>query len=108
MPELPEVEIVKQSLARKIVKKKIKKVIIKNRNLRIRIPAKFEELLKDKVIKKVTRFSKYIILNFLDGSFCLIHLGMSGTIHLMKKNDLNNLLISVFITPQLYQRVTIM
>ena len=41
---------------------------------------------KNKVIKKVTRFSKYIILNFLDGSFCLIHLGMSGTIHIVEKN----------------------
>jgi formamidopyrimidine-DNA glycosylase len=89
MPELPEVEIVKQSLAKKIVKKKIKKVIIKNRNLRFKIPVKFEGLLKDKIVKKVTRFSKYIILNFIDGSFCLIHLGMSGTIHLIKKDSLN-------------------
>ena len=90
MPELPEVEIVKQSLARKIQQKKIKKVIIKNRNLRFKIPLRFEELLKNKIIKKVTRFSKYLILNFSDGSFCLIHLGMSGTIHLIKKNNLNN------------------
>jgi len=89
MPELPEVEIVKQSLAKKIERKKIKKVIIKNRNLRFKIPQKFEELLKNKIIKKVTRFSKYIILNFSDSSFCLIHLGMSGTIHLIKKNSLN-------------------
>ncbi len=89
MPELPEVEIVKQSLARKIVKKKIKKVIIKNRNLRFKIPVNFEQLLKNKIIKKVTRFSKYIILNFLDGSYCLIHLGMSGTIHLIKKDSLS-------------------
>ncbi len=89
MPELPEVEIVKQSLSKKIERKKIKKVIIKNRNLRFKIPIKFEELLKNKTIKKVTRFSKYLILNFLDNSFCLIHLGMSGTIHLIKKNDLN-------------------
>ena len=86
MPELPEVEIVKQSLDKKIKFKKIKKVIIKNRNLRFKIPIKFEELLKNKTIKKVTRFSKYLILNFSDGSFCLIHLGMSGTIHLIKKN----------------------
>ena len=85
MPELPEVEIVKQSLAKKLVKKKITKVIIRNRNLRFKIPLKFEISLKNKIIKKVTRFSKYIILNFLDGSFCLIHLGMSGTIHLVKK-----------------------
>ena len=88
MPELPEVEIVKRSLAKKIQQKKIKKIIIKNRNLRFKIPLKFEELLKNKIIKKVTRFSKYIILNFSDGSFCLIHLGMSGTIHLVKKNNL--------------------
>jgi formamidopyrimidine-DNA glycosylase len=89
MPELPEVEIVKQSLAREIHKKKIKKVIIKNRNLRFKIPLKFEELLKNKIVKKVTRFSKYLILNFSDSSFCLIHLGMSGTVHLIKKNNLN-------------------
>jgi len=89
MPELPEVEIVKQSLAKKIQQKKIKKVIITNRNLRFKIPLKFEELLQNKIIKKVTRFSKYLILNFSDGSFCLIHLGMSGTIHLIKKDNLN-------------------
>ena len=89
MPELPEVEIVKQSLAKKIEQKKIKKVIIKNRNLRFKIPLKFEELLQNKIIKKVTRFSKYLILNFSDGSFCLIHLGMSGTVHLIKKNNFN-------------------
>jgi formamidopyrimidine-DNA glycosylase len=89
MPELPEVEIVKQSLAKKILQKKIKKVIITNRNLRFKIPLKFEELLQKKIIKKVTRFSKYLILNFSNGSFCLIHLGMSGTIHLIEKTNLN-------------------
>jgi formamidopyrimidine-DNA glycosylase len=89
MPELPEVEIVKQSLSKKIHQKKIKKVIIKNRNLRFKIPLKFEKLLQKKIIKKVTRFSKYLILNFSDNSFCLIHLGMSGTIHLVKKNSIN-------------------
>jgi formamidopyrimidine-DNA glycosylase len=91
MPELPEVEIVKQSLARKILQKKIKKVIIKNRNLRFKIPSKFEEIIENKMIKKVTRFSKYIILNFSDNSFCLIHLGMSGTIHLIEKGDVNKI-----------------
>jgi len=91
MPELPEVEIVKQSLAKKIQQKKIKKVIIKNRNLRFKIPLKFEKLLENKIIKKVNRFSKYLILNFSDDSFCLIHLGMSGTIHLIKKNHSNRL-----------------
>ncbi|MDC3403578.1 bifunctional DNA-formamidopyrimidine glycosylase/DNA-(apurinic or apyrimidinic site) lyase [Candidatus Pelagibacter sp.] len=89
MPELPEVEIVKQSLSKKIEQKRIKKVIIKNRNLRFKIPVKFEKLLEQKKIKKVTRFSKYLILNFSDNSFCLIHLGMSGTIHLINKHIIN-------------------
>ena len=89
MPELPEVEIVKQSLYKKLEHKKIKKIIITNRNLRFKIPLKFEELLKNKIIKKVTRFSKYLILNFSDQSFCLIHLGMSGTVHLIKKNNIS-------------------
>ena len=91
MPELPEVEIVKQSLDKKIKEKKIQKVIIKNRNLRFKIPTGFEGIIENKIIKKVTRFSKYIILNFSDKSFCLIHLGMSGTIHLIKKNPSNRL-----------------
>ena len=102
MPELPEVEIVKQSLAKKIEQKKIKKVIIRNRNLRFKIPEKFEELLQNKIIKKVTRFSKYLILNFSDGSYCLIHLGMSGTIHLIKKNNLNEFTnVSFYNSPNL-------
>ena len=88
MPELPEVEIVRQSLAKKILQKKIKKVIIKNRNLRFKIPLEFEGLLQSKIIKKITRFSKYLILNFSDESFCLIHLGMTGTFHLTKKDSL--------------------
>ena len=41
MPELPEVEIVRQSLHKKISKKKVKKVIIRNRNLRFKIPINF-------------------------------------------------------------------
>ena len=102
MPELPEVEIVKQSLAKKIEHKKIKKVIIKNRNLRFKIPQKFEKLLENKIIKKVTRFSKYLILNFSDSSFCLIHLGMSGTIHLVKKNNLSKFTnVSFYNSPNL-------
>ena len=102
MPELPEVEIVKQSLAKKIEKKKIKREIIKNRNLRFKIPQEFEQLLKNKIIKRVTRFSKYLILNFSDSSFCLIHLGMSGTIHLIKKDNLKKFTnVSFYKSPNL-------
>ena len=89
MPELPEVEIVKQSLDKKIKFKKIKRVIVRNRNLRSKIPKNFEVFLKNKKIEKISRFSKYIILHFSNDSFCIIHLGMSGTIHLVKKYKKN-------------------
>ena len=42
MPELPEVEIVRQSLNKKIKGKIIKKVIVKNRNLRFKVPQNLE------------------------------------------------------------------
>ena len=85
MPELPEVEIIKQSLHKKIKQKSIKKVLIRNRNLRFKVPFNFESFLKNKKIIKVDRFSKYLIFHFYFGNFCLIHLGMSGTIHILNK-----------------------
>ena len=94
MPELPEVEIVRQSLDKKIKQKKVKKVIIRNKNLRIKIPYNFKKFLENKVVKKVSRFSKYLIIYLSSNEFCLVHLGMSGTIHLIdskNKKDFTNL-----------------
>ena len=89
MPELPEVEIVRQSLDKNIKYKKVKNVIIRNRNLRFKIPLKFENFLRGQEITKVDRLSKYLILSLSNNSFCLLHLGMSGTIHLVIKNKKN-------------------
>ena len=89
MPELPEVEIVRQSLNKKINGKIIKKVIVKNRNLRFKIPLNFTSILKNKRIIKVDRFSKYLIMFLSNDHVCLIHLGMSGTIHLVNKKRKN-------------------
>ena len=86
MPELPEVEVVRQSLDKKIKQKKVKKVIIRNRNLRFKIPVNFADFLKNQKIIKVDRFSKYLILYLSNKSYCLLHLGMSGTVHLIE-ND---------------------
>ena len=90
MPELPEVEIVRQSLNKKIKQKVVKKVLIRNRNLRSKIPINFAKYLIGKKIIEVKRFSKYIIICLSNHSYCLLHLGMSGTIHLVEnyKNSL--------------------
>jgi len=86
MPELPEVEVVRQSLDKNIKQKKVKKVIIRNRNLRIPIPLKFASYLKNKKIIKIDRFSKYLIFLLSNKSYILLHLGMSGTVHLIDRN----------------------
>ena len=77
MPELPEVEIVRQSLDRKIKLKKVKKVIVRNRNLRFKIPSNFASFLEKRKIIKVKRFSKYLIFSLSNNSYCLLHLGLS-------------------------------
>ena len=64
MPELPEVEIVKQSLKKKIKDKKIIKVIVRNRNLRFKLQNDFEKNLTNRIINQISRISKYLILVF--------------------------------------------
>ena len=89
MPELPEVEIVRQSLDKKIKQKKVKKVLVRNRNLRFKVPLNFESFLEGRKITNVKRFSKYIIFCFSDDIYCLLYLGMSVTIHIVKNNKKN-------------------
>ena len=89
MPELPEIEIVKQSLYKNIKFKKIKKIIVKNRNLRFKLPSNFKNILKYKKVKNISRFSKYIIIDLGNSYYCIFHLGMSGTIHIVKKDNKN-------------------
>ena len=89
MPELPEVEIVRQSLLKNIKGKKINKVLVRNRNLRFKLETSFEKKLKNKFIANIKRFSKYLIIELKDNSFCIVHLGMSGTFHIIKNKKDN-------------------
>ena len=94
MPELPEVEIIKQSLKKTVLFKQIKQVLVKNRNLRFKIQKNFQKKLKNKKITKVERRSKYLILHLNKYQYLIIHFGMSGTLHLLKnfkKNNFTNL-----------------
>ena len=104
MPELPEVEIVRRSLDKKIKQEKVIKVIVRNRNLRFKIPSNFAIFLKDQRIIKVERISKYLILYLSNKSYCVIHLGMSGTIHIIENKKKNYLLTQVFIAHHYYQK----
>ena len=61
MPELPEVEVVKKSLERKISNLAIKGVKINDGNLRYKVNIKQIHKLVGKTIKKIERRSKFLI-----------------------------------------------
>ena len=84
MPELPEVEVVKQSLEKYIVNKRLLKIVVKIKKLRFYIPTNLSKKLSTLKILQVTRISKYVVINFEHNFFLVIHLGMSGTLHLIK------------------------
>ena len=89
MPELPEVEVLKRSLQKKIRFRKIIRIRIYNRNLRYKVPYSINKNLKNNIVNNVSRISKYLIFHINFSKKLLIHLGMSGTIHLIEKNNKN-------------------
>ncbi len=80
MPELPEVETLRQDLSREVVGKKIKAVAVANgRSVRRHPSAKhFRALLEGRTIKTVGRLGKYLLLTMDNGDTLVVHLGMSG------------------------------
>tara|TARA_B100001250_G_C19710408_1_gene748933 strand:- start:303 stop:1163 length:861 start_codon:yes stop_codon:yes gene_type:complete len=110
MPELPEVEIIKQSLEKSVQSKIISKVLIKNRNLRFKTNKNLSQILEGKKILKISRKSKYLIIHFAQNNYLIIHFGMSGTLHLVKKNNLNRTNLSFYSSrdlPKKHNHVTI-
>ncbi len=86
MPELPEVEVVKKSLVKRILRNSIKKIKINNLNLRYKVDFKKLNLLTNKKIINIRRKSKYLIIDFENKYSLLIHLGMTGYFY-FKDND---------------------
>ena len=96
MPELPEVEIVKKSLKKNVKDKKILDVIVTNRNLRFKVEKDFEKILKNRKIQNVNRYAKNIIVELNGNIYVIIHLGMTGTFHLIRNNLLKNTNLSFY------------
>ena len=78
MPELPEVEVVKRSLTRKVQNLIIQKVNIKDSKLRYHIDKNKFRKITGLRIKKIERKSKFLLF-FLNKNFIMmVHLGMTG------------------------------
>ena len=86
MPELPEVETVRQQLSRDVVGRKVKEVAVTYGKSvrRHKTPKAFRDLLEGRTIKGVSRLGKYLILELDDGSSLVVHLRMSGQLRRAK------------------------
>ena len=78
MPELPEVETVRQGLIPVLEGRRLKRVIARRGDLRFPLPAKFAERLTGRRVEKLTRRAKYILAHLDGGEVLIMHLGMSG------------------------------
>ena len=86
MPELPEVEVVKKSLEKKLRNLTIKRVNISNNKLRYKIDNNQFNKIKGQKIISVQRRSKYLLINLNKDSTILAHLGMTGKFFIINKN----------------------
>lgn len=88
MPELPEVETVRQTLKRQILNKKINKVevyyekMLENTNV-----LEFKTLLVGQTFKDILRYGKYLFF-ILDDYIIISHLRMEGKFFLKGINDI--------------------
>lgn len=94
MPELPEVEVVRQGLAPLVTGRTILAIATSRKKLRKTFPrAKMEEFAKGATILAVTRRAKYLLLHLSSKALMVFHLGMTGKLGLFppegpaKKHD---------------------
>ncbi|HZR80683.1 MAG TPA: bifunctional DNA-formamidopyrimidine glycosylase/DNA-(apurinic or apyrimidinic site) lyase [Candidatus Binatia bacterium] len=78
MPELPEVETVRRTIAPHVVGRRILRVDVRERRLRRPIARDFAARLAGRRIAAVERRGKYLLLDVGDGLRWIVHLGMSG------------------------------
>lgn len=80
MPELPEVETIKNALSKAIGHSTILDVIINQNRLRQAIPSDFGKNIIGAKIVSYNRLAKYIVINLSNNNSIIWHLGMSGRI----------------------------
>lgn len=78
MPELPEVEVIRRGLARKLVGETIVEVSRGDKRLRGQAASGELESLAGRTVTGLTRRGKYLLIHLDQGQTLLVHLGMTG------------------------------
>src|SRR5215470_3796323 len=78
MPELPEVERVRKTLAAAMTGARFSRVRLNRTDLRQPFPAGFARRLRGQTVRTVTRRGKYLLVRLASGDALVMHLGMTG------------------------------
>lgn len=87
MPELPEIELLKEYVDSTSLKKKIVKVDFPSTRLLQAPKADFEKALKGKKLVETERLGKYLFLKTTGNSCLVLHFGMTGKLEYYTNQD---------------------
>lgn len=87
MPELPEVETTRNGILPHVVGHVIDAVCIRNARLRYPVPAELPSWLRGQCLLDVRRRGKYLLMPADNGGCLIIHLGMSGHLRIVSRNE---------------------
>ena len=80
MPELPEVETTRRGIRPHLLGRRVRAVVVRQRQLRWPVPPELDAELPGRVIRDVRRRAKYLLLEMAPAGTVLLHLGMSGNL----------------------------
>lgn len=80
MPELPEVETIKNTVAKTLLHARINKVTVRQRKFRQCVPDDFEKRIAGATVIALRRIAKYMLVDLDNGQTIIWHFGMSGKI----------------------------
>lgn len=83
MPELPEVEITRAGIESHLVGRRVVDVVVREARLRYPVPDDLPARARGASVKQVRRRGKYLLLD-LGPASVLIHLGMSGSLRVVR------------------------
>jgi formamidopyrimidine-DNA glycosylase len=89
MPELPEVETIKEALKRSVEGAKVLSVEVRSPHLREQVPTNLPQLSSSAQILRIYRLAKYIIIDLNNGYSFILHLGMSGRIKILESESVS-------------------
>ncbi|KPK00690.1 MAG: hypothetical protein AMJ60_00065 [Desulfobacterales bacterium SG8_35] len=79
MPELPEVEVIRQGLQRYLPGRRILDIRTGNKKLRLPMPRRdLKKYIQNAQVRSVARRAKFLLIAMNNGAFLVVHLGMTG------------------------------